>query len=138
MAYDEKHHEDLVIISVDGNDVDLPGREVTGLQIKQAAGVPNDIELYGPKDQLIADDETIQIHNGEKFTANDRPVTIRVNNKPVEVPAAHVTGRQIKQAAGVPDEFQLFGPRDEPIGDEDTVRVHKEEKFTAISGQDVS
>jgi Multiubiquitin len=138
MADDEKHHKETVVISVDGTDVQLPGREVTGLQIKQAAGVRDDIELYGPKDQLIGDEETIEIHHGEKFTANDHPVSIRVNKKPVEVPAAHVTGLQIKQAAGLPDEFQLFGPKDEPVTDTETVHVHRNEKFTAISGQDVS
>jgi hypothetical protein len=138
MADDEKHQEQPIVISVDGKDVQLPGREATGLQIKQLAGIPDEVELYGPKDQLVADEATLEVHNGEKFTANDRPVTIRVNNKPVEVPAVHVTGRQIKQAAAVPDEFQLFGPHDEPVGDEETVRVHKNEKFTAISGQEVS
>ena len=70
--------------------------------------------------------------------ANDRLVTIRVNNKPVQLTGPVVTGAEIKQAAGVPDEFQLFGPKDDPIADQEPVRVHKDEKFTAISGQDVS
>ena len=66
-----------------------------------------------------------------------RQVEILVNRKPVEVPH-EVTGLQIKRAAGVPDEFQLFGPEGEPIADGETVRVHHGEKLTAISGQDVS
>lgn len=74
----------------------------------------------------------------ESEQRHPKPVVIFVNRREVEVPGAHATGLQVKQAAGVPDEFQLFGPKGEPIADDQAVRVHKGEKFTAISGQDVS
>jgi hypothetical protein len=138
MVENEQRPPKPVIISVDDKDVEVPSHEVTGLQIKQAAGVADDVELYGPKGQPVANEEAIRVHQGEKFTAITVPVVISVNRKDVEVPSTYVTGLQIKRAAGVPDEFQLFGPRGEPIADDQTVRVHKGEKFTAISGQDVS
>jgi hypothetical protein len=138
MVDHEQHSPKPVTISVDDKDIEVPSDEVTGLQIKQAAGIPEDVDLYGPKGQPVANEETIRVHQGEKFTAITVPVVISVNRKDVEVPSAYVTGLQIKQAAGVPDEFQLFGPKGEPIADDQTIHVHKDEKFTAISGQDVS
>jgi Multiubiquitin len=65
-------------------------------------------------------------------------VTILVNNRPVEVPGHEVTGAQIKHAAGVPADFKLYGPEGSEIADGQTVRVRHDERFTAISGQDVS
>ena len=138
MVETEQHPPKPLTISVDGKEVEVPSDEVTGRQIKQAAGLPDNIELYGPKGQPVADDETIRVHKGEKFTAITAPVVISVNRKDVEVPSAYVTGLQIKQFAGLPDEFQLFGPKGEPVADDETIRVHKGEKFTAITGQDVS
>jgi len=66
------------------------------------------------------------------------PVTIVVNNKEVELPDRHVTGAEIKRAAGIPLDFKLYGPKGEEIANEQRIEVHPREKFTAISGQDVS
>lgn len=66
------------------------------------------------------------------------PVKIVVNNRAVDVPGDEVTGAQIKQAAGVPSDFKLYGPGGSEIADGQTVRVKHDERFTAISGQDVS
>jgi hypothetical protein len=67
-----------------------------------------------------------------------KTVTILVNNRPVELPSRETTGAAIKQAAGIPLEFKLYGPHGDEIGDDDHLRVHPNERFTAISGQDVS
>jgi hypothetical protein len=66
-----------------------------------------------------------------------RSVVILVNNRDVEVPE-DVTGLQIKQAADVPVTFKLFDPRGDEIPNDKRIHVHKGERFTAISGQDVS
>ena len=65
-------------------------------------------------------------------------VTILVNNRAVEVPGHEVTGAQIKHPAGVPADFKLYGPDGTEIADGHTVKVKHDERFTAISGQDVS
>ena len=75
---------------------------------------------------------------GQEQSERDHPVTIRVNNRDVVVPRQEVTGAEIKHAAGVPETFKLFGPEGEPIADDERVTVHEQERFTAISGQDVS
>lgn len=66
------------------------------------------------------------------------PVSITVNNREVTVPDRDVTGGQIKEAADVPATFKLFGPHGDEVANDERVRVHEHERFTAISGQDVS
>ncbi|MHB1538174.1 MAG: multiubiquitin domain-containing protein [Solirubrobacteraceae bacterium] len=61
-----------------------------------------------------------------------------VNNRAVDVPGHEVTGGQIKQAAGVPADFKLYGPDGHEIANQQTVEVKHYERFTAISGEDVS
>jgi hypothetical protein len=138
MADSEKHPPQPVVISVDDRDVEVPDDEVTGLEIKQAADISQDIQLFDHKGEPVPDTETIRVHKGEKFTAISAPVIISVNNKHVEVPGIDVTGLEIKQAAKVPEDFQLFNHKGAPVVDDEHIRVHKGEKFTAISGQDVS
>lgn len=66
------------------------------------------------------------------------PVTILVNRRDVQLPDNHATGLQIKDAADVPTTFKLFDPRGDEIQNDQQIRVHEHERFTAISGQDVS
>jgi hypothetical protein len=74
----------------------------------------------------------------EPTSKKPNPVTIFVNNKEVELPDRYVTGVEIKQAAGIPLDFKLYGPKGDEIANEQKIEVHPKEKFTAISGQDVS
>jgi hypothetical protein len=68
----------------------------------------------------------------------DRSVTVQVNRRDVVVPDDHVTGLQIKDAAKVPTTFKLFDPKGDEVANDTTIHVHAHERFTAISGQDVS
>lgn len=70
-----------------------------------------------------------------------KEITISVNNKDVELHSKHVSGAEIKQAAGVPAEFQLFrehGRKLKQVADDEEITVHDGERFRAVSGQDVS
>ena len=64
-----------VFVEVDKNKsikVEFTSDSVTGLQIKQAAGVPPDWDLgrkSGQKLEHIANDQQIPIKNGEQFVA---------------------------------------------------------------------
>jgi hypothetical protein len=67
-------------------------------------------------------------------------VQIIVNSKKVEVPKK-VTGAQIKAAAGVPADFDLFhvhGRKEDPVGDNQELTVTKGEKFVASPTLDPS
>ncbi len=65
-------------------------------------------------------------------------VEISVNNRPVVLPDDHATGAEIKSAAGVPAEFKLYDSKGHEIGDDKRVKIKDGDRFTAISGQDVS
>lgn len=69
---------------------------------------------------------------------HQKGVLIYVNNREVHMPSDDATGAEIKRHARVPEDFKLYGPDGEPIGDAKRVELHEKERFTAISGQDVS
>ena len=67
-----------------------------------------------------------------------RSVKIFVNNRPVNVSGPHVTGAEIKSAAGVSADFKLYDAGGNEIADDKKIKVKEGDRFTAISGQDVS
>jgi hypothetical protein len=64
-----------ITVSVNGRPVALPDREVTGLEVKQAAieqGLPIGLEFQlsvkrGNRYQVVADDDKIKVHQGQEF-----------------------------------------------------------------------
>ncbi len=74
-------------------------------------------------------------------TPKPKPVTIEVNNRTVQMPDREATGADIKHHAQVPAEFMLYreqGGKLEPVADDTTIKLHDNERFRAVSGQDVS
>jgi hypothetical protein len=67
-----------------------------------------------------------------------KKVVILVNNRDVVLNDDHATGLQIKQAANVPTTFKLFDPKGREVDNEERIKLHEGDRFTAISGQDVS
>jgi len=70
-----------------------------------------------------------------------RTITIYVNNRAVAIEQSHVTGAELKEKAGVPADFALYVERGGnlvEIGDTERIEVHPDERFRAVSGQDVS
>jgi hypothetical protein len=65
-------------------------------------------------------------------------VTITVNNRDVTLPDDHATGAEIKAAAGLPADFKLYDDKGHEIGDDKRVKLKDGERYTSISGQDVS
>jgi hypothetical protein len=74
----------------------------------------------------------------DKDDKPDNHVTILVNNRPVELDDDHVTGSQIKAAAGLPADFKLYDEKGHEIDNDKRVKLKDGEPYTAISGQDVS
>jgi hypothetical protein len=70
--------------------------------------------------------------------SHEKRVLIYVNNREVHMPSDDASGAEIKRRADVPHDFKLYGPEGEPISDDKRVELHERERFTAISGQDVS
>jgi Multiubiquitin len=65
------HQERQVTILVNNKPVEVP-RDTTGLQIKEAAGVPPEFKLYlrrGANLDEIGNDQPIEVHEREQFVA---------------------------------------------------------------------
>jgi hypothetical protein len=64
-----------IFVELNKNDtrkIEFDTDHVTGLQIKERAGVPTDYDLarrQGQKLELVTNDQTIEIKNGEHFVA---------------------------------------------------------------------
>lgn len=61
-----------VTILVNNQPVEVPKTELTGLEIKEAAGVPSDFTLYerrGSHLDEIANDAPVKVHEHEEFVA---------------------------------------------------------------------
>lgn len=78
---------------------------------------------------------------------HEHGVTVTVNSQPVRLPKPDVTGAEIKAAAinqGVQIEQNFVLQRDLPngreetIGDNDPIKVHPHEQFTALAPDDHS
>ncbi len=76
-----------------------------------------------------------------------KTVTVKVNNKPVTFHDHKATGLEIKRTAiqqGVPiqEDFNLFRVKGsgklDPIADDETVTLHKDEEFRATAPDDNS
>lgn len=70
-----------------------------------------------------------------------KTVTVFVNNREVELPDREVTGAEIKAAAEIPADFQLYiehGNNLDLVADDQHIKVHPKQRFRAVSGQDVS
>ena len=74
----------------------------------------------------------------DQTKAKPKTILIFVNNREVELPDKEVTGAEIKRAANIPAAFKLYDAKGDEVQTDETVKVHPKERFTAISGQDVS
>lgn len=153
---DRPNHEEIEIF-VDGKAVKVEPAEQTGLSIKEAAirqgvQIDKDFALWIEKGGSVVplgDDQGITVHPGERFVAtpNDREIEIIVNEKPVVVIGHKQTGETVKAAAiqqKVPIQLdfvlsiELGGGKTELVGDDQIIRVHKDERFLAIPNDDNS
>jgi sulfur carrier protein ThiS len=76
----------------------------------------------------------------------NKSITILVNEKPVKLSDDEATGKQIKQAAidqgvAIKIDFNLFkveGNKQHPVGDNEKIEVHENERFRAVAPDDNS
>jgi hypothetical protein len=70
-----------------------------------------------------------------------KPVTVVINDQHVTFPTDDVTGRQIKEKAGIPPDYSLYlrHPGDnEPISNDEKVELHQGEHFFSRPPSNVS
>jgi hypothetical protein len=63
-----KPHKQITIL-VNNRPVKLENDQATGAQIKAAAGLPETFKLYDHQGAEIGDDQTVELKDGEHFTA---------------------------------------------------------------------
>lgn len=114
---DIKQPKVRVTVSVNGNDVDLTGPRVTGLQVKQAAinqGVKIDLDFVlsmligASKAKIIGDDDIVTVNKNSEFiaTAHDDnsegpvSVTLEINQAINEIKAAFFNSKVKVRADG--------------------------------------
>jgi hypothetical protein len=56
-------------ILVNNSPVVVPDREVTGAEIKEAAGLPLDFTLYDSKGVAVGNENEVKVHQKERFIA---------------------------------------------------------------------
>lgn len=74
-------------------------------------------------------------------TLEKKTITILVNDKAVFFETREATGLQIKTKAGVPVDSTLFELRGEtkvPVGDNEQIKIHEDERFLDVPGGTVS
>ena len=66
---EKKDHREMVVF-INGRPYHFESDDVTGLQIKEQADIPDNYSLYLRREgsnEPIADDERVELHHGEHF-----------------------------------------------------------------------
>lgn len=115
---------------VDGRNYESMNQIVSGLEIRQLAGLPADAELYvdmphGWQDHFVSCDDQIDLGKPgvEKFITLGKKTVIFVNGTPYDYQKEKVTYEQIVELAHVPGQGSLGyivkynnGPKQNPSG----------------------
>lgn len=133
-----------------------PASVINGTTLKRIAGSePHTVDLFRKgadgAEIEVTDDATVDLSGEgvERFLTRprERDVKIFVNNKPFSMTAGTHTGLEIKEAAiaaGInikPDfllSLELADRTAKVIGDNDPVKVHRDQHFTAVADDDNS
>lgn len=81
---------------------------------------------------------TADTNKHDSRAASRHETAIFVNNRSVTMPDDHATGAEIKAAADIPPDFKLYDEKGREIASDKKVKLKDGDRFTAISGQDVS
>ncbi|MFJ6427884.1 multiubiquitin domain-containing protein [Microbacterium maritypicum] len=112
--------------------------------IPESHGVWRDVQ--DDLDDPIRDGEVVTLADGDRFFSRAVTVRITVNRQQVSLNGRLHTGQQIKDAAiaqgvAISADFLLLrktGKSFTAVGDDEQVRVRRDEKFRAVNGDDNS
>jgi uncharacterized protein YlzI (FlbEa/FlbD family) len=132
-----------IVVEVTKNDhreLDLHQDRITAAKVKEAAGLPLDTELAVRREgelEHIDNQETIDIKNGERFVVIHKEPNVHIvveitetDHRKVDFHEHRVTGRQIKEAAGVPLDDDLETKEDKKqVNNDETITITDGEHF---------
>lgn len=116
-----KHRPDLLI---EGTSFDWPHQFITGVQIKELAGIATDANLYLAVDEPW-DDELIQNETSvdlgrpeiESFFIKKR-LKFTINKEEFESDRQYITGKRIKKLGNIDSDDELYLDNNEPSKDQ--------------------
>ena len=119
-------------------------RAVTTPPIPETHGVWKDIP--DEVDDPISDGEIVTIADGDRFVTRVITIRVKVNRQLVMLEGRRHTGQQIKDAAiaqgvAIGPDFLLSrknGQKFKPVGDDEQIRVKRDDEFRALDGDDNS
>jgi hypothetical protein len=127
----------IITIEINGHRHELHHNRLTGEQIRKL-GHHEDGNLYlrghGGKRTFIANDELVELHNGECFeiVIEHETITIIIEGTPYESNKRVLTGAEIKQLGHQPPANRLYrleGTQRIRIEDDDRVHLNCNEQF---------
>lgn len=126
-------------------ELDFHEDRVTARQIKEAAGLPLDTELAVRREgelDRVTPQETLNIKDGEHFVVVHKELNIHIvveitetDHRKVDFHEHRVTGRQIKEAAGVPLDDDLETKKEgkgEIVNNNEMITITDGEHFVVL------
>lgn len=112
--------------------------------IPESHGVWKDVQ--DDLDDPIRDGEVVTIADGDRFFSRAVTIRVTVNRQQVSLDGRVHTGQQIKDAAiaqgvAISSDFLLLRKKSKsfaPVGDDEQIRVRRDDEFRAVNGDDNS
>jgi hypothetical protein len=140
---EQERHPGGVMVLINDGEYHFEAMVVRGRELQDRADIPLETELFrqgSDGDQLIANDEEVHLRDRERFYSHC-PVEVVINDKRYRFENDRVSGRLIKQKAGIPLNYSLYRRRpgeNEPIGNDEEVHLHEDEHFFSRPPSNVS
>ena len=141
-----KPSDQIITIQIDGNEIKVSKKEMTGKEIKALVKAPTEyllILIVGKPDDAkngddkpISDDELVMLQDGMRFRTT-KAFTITINGKSIHVSKLAMTGKEIKGLVDEPLDHLLILVIDEgddkPISDDELVMLKDGMRFRIVN-----
>ena len=141
-----KSSDQRIIIQIDGNEIKVSKKEMTGKEIKVLIKAPTEYLLIlivgkpddatNGNDKPISDDESVMLQDGMRFRTT-KAFTITINSKSIHVSKLAMTGKEIKKLVDEPLDYLLVlvveEGDDKPISDDELVMLKDGMRFRMVN-----
>jgi len=122
-----KNHESgngQLLLTIDGRQFTTTSQYLTGLEVKQLAGIPHELELYLAiqkpwEDELIDNETKVNLARPEiEHFYCKKKLQITIDGKPYVWYKQYITGLEIKKLANLPENVEIILTIPKPWEDE--------------------
>ncbi len=120
----KNEHSPLLHLQIEGKKYEWKEQYITGLQVKELAGLPKDTDLFlsisAPwKDESIPNDKEVDLARpGIEYFYVRKMLKLVINGKEFTWPKQYITGQEVKELASIPIEDALLLRIEKPWEDE--------------------